>query len=135
VDYIKGFGSIPSPNKVEVTAADGSKQTIEGKNILVTTGCKSRELPPLPFNGKSVISSKEAMILPEQPKELVIIGAGAIGVEFAYIYNAFGTKVTIVEMMPNLLPVEDDEVGAALTKSFQKQGITCLNKITEHLLL
>ncbi len=126
VDYINGFASIAAPNKVEVTARDGSKQIIEGKNILVTTGCKSRELPPLPFNGKSVISSKEAMVLPTQPKSMVIIGAGAIGVEFAYIYNAFGTKVTIIEMMPNLLPVEDDEVGATLTKSFKRQGIKCL---------
>ncbi len=133
VDYIKGFGHIVGPNKVEVTDAEGTSQLIEGKNILVTTGCKSRELPPLPFNGKSVISSKEAMILPEQPKEMVIIGAGAIGVEFAYIYNAFGTKVTIVEMMPNLLPVEDDEVGAELTKSFKRQGIKCLvdSKVVE----
>lgn len=126
VEYIKGFGSITAPNKVEVKNTDGTTQTLEGKNILVSTGCKSRELPPLPFNGKSVISSKEAMVLPEQPKEMVIIGAGAIGVEFAYIYNAFGTKVTIIEMMPNLLPVEDDEIGATLTKSFKKQGINCL---------
>jgi len=126
IDYIKGFGSIAGPNKVEVTDADGNQSIVEGTNILISTGCKSRELPPLPFNGKSVISSKEAMILESQPKEMVIIGAGAIGVEFAYIYNAFGTKVTLVEMMPNLLPVEDDEVGAALTKSFKKQGIKCL---------
>ncbi len=126
VDYVRGAGSITGDNQVEVTAADGSKQTLEGANIIVSTGCKSRELPPLPFNGKSVISSKEAMVLEQQPKDMVIIGAGAIGVEFAYIYNAFGTKVTIIEMMPNLLPVEDDEVGAALTKSFTKQGINCL---------
>lgn len=132
VDYIKGYGSVLGDNKVQVTAADGAEQVIEGQNILITTGCKSRELPPLPFNGKSVISSKEAMVLEEQPKEMVIIGAGAIGVEFAYIYNAFGTKVTIIEMQKNLLPVEDDEVGAALTKSFTKQGIKCLvdSKVT-----
>lgn len=126
IDYVPGFGSIVNSNKVEVTAADGSKQIIEGKNILVATGCKSRDLPPLPHNGKSVISSKEAMNLPEQPKEMVIIGAGAIGVEFAYIYNAFGTKVTIIEMLPSLLPVEDDEVGKELQKSFTKQGVRCL---------
>ena len=126
IDYIRGFGSVIDGNHVEVTAADGSKQIVEGSNILVTTGCKSRELPPLPFNGKSVISSKEAMILAEQPKEMVIIGAGAIGVEFAYVYNAFGTKVTIIEMQPNLLPVEDTEVGVELQKSFVKQGVRCL---------
>ncbi len=126
VDYVRGHGSIVGDNQVEVTAADGSQQILEGANIIISTGCKSRELPPLPFNKKSVISSKEAMILEKQPKDMVIIGAGAIGVEFAYIYNAFGTKVTIIEMMPNLLPVEDDEVGAALTKSFTKQGVNCL---------
>jgi len=126
VDYIRGFGSIVDGNHVEVTAADGSKQVIEGANILVATGCKSRELPPLPFNGKSVISSKEAMVLPQQPREMVIIGAGAIGVEFAYVYNAFGTKVTMIEMQPNLLPVEDTEVGLELQKSFTKQGVRSL---------
>ena len=126
VDYIRGVGNILGDGKVEVVAADGTKQIIESKNIMVATGCKSRALPPLPFNGKSVISSKEAMILETQPKEMVIIGAGAIGVEFAYIYNAFGTKVTLIEMQPNLLPVEDDEIGAEITKSFKKQGIKCL---------
>jgi dihydrolipoamide dehydrogenase len=83
VDYIRGFGSIPAPNKVEVKDAEGNIQTLEAKNILVSTGCKSRELPPLPFNGKSVISSKEAMNLPVQPKDMLIIGAGAIGVDLA----------------------------------------------------
>lgn len=126
IDYVPGFGALLGDNKVEVTAADGSKQVIAGQNILVATGCKSRDLPPLPHNGKSVISSKEAMNLPEQPKEMVIIGAGAIGVEFAYIYNAFGTKVTIIEMLPSLLPVEDDEIGKELQKSFTKQGVRCL---------
>jgi dihydrolipoamide dehydrogenase len=126
IDYVPGFGALVDGNKVEVTAADGTKQILEGANILIATGCKSRDLPPLPHNGKSVISSKEAMNLAEQPKEMVIIGAGAIGVEFAYIYNAFGTKVTVIEMLPNLLPVEDTEVGQELQKSFTKQGVRCL---------
>ena len=126
IDYVPGFGALIDGNKVEVTAADGTKQILEGANILIATGCKSRDLPPLPHNGKSVISSKEAMNLAEQPKEMVIIGAGAIGVEFAYIYNAFGTKVTVIEMLPNLLPVEDTEVGQELQKSFTKQGVRCL---------
>lgn len=128
VDYIRGFGSIEGGGKVGVTAADGSTQTLQAKDILIATGCKSRGLPGLPFNGKSVIGSREAMVLAEQPKEMIVIGAGAIGVEFAYIYNAFGTKVTLVEMMPRLLPVEDDEIGDALEKSFIKQGIRCLTK-------
>jgi dihydrolipoamide dehydrogenase len=126
VDYIRGVGAIEAPGKVSVTAADGTVQTLETAHILVATGCKSRPLPPLPFNGTSVISSKEAMVLENQPKSMIIIGAGAIGVEFAYIYNAFGTKVTLVEMLPRILPVEDDEVGEALEKSLIKQGIRCL---------
>ena len=126
VDYVRGFGSILDNKHVEVTATDGSKQTLEGSNILVATGCKSKQLPPLPFNGSSVISSKEAMVLAKQPESMVIIGAGAIGVEFAYVYNAYGTKVTMVEMLPNLLPVEDTEIGVELQKSFTKQGVRCL---------
>ena len=132
VDYVRGFGSIEGTGKVGVKASDGSTQTLETKDILIATGCKSRPLPPLPFNGTSVIGSKEAMILPNQPKEMIIIGAGAIGIEFAYIYNAFGTKVTVIEMLPRILPVEDDEVGDALEKSLIKQGIRILTntKIT-----
>lgn len=126
VDYIRGMGSVEAPGKVKVEAADGTTSTLEGTNILIATGCKSRGLPALPFNGTSVIGSKEAMVLPKQPKDMIIIGAGAIGVEFAYIYNSFGTKVTVVEMLPRMLPVEDDEVGDALEKSFIKQGIRCL---------
>jgi dihydrolipoamide dehydrogenase len=126
VDYIRGFGSIAGPGKVEVTDKDGGKQMLEADHVLVATGCKSRDLPGLPHNGETVIGSKEGMVLETQPKELIIIGAGAIGVEFAYIFNAFGTKVTLVEMLPRLLPIEDDEVGDALRKSFTKQGIRCL---------
>jgi len=133
VDYVRGFGAIVAPGKVEVTAADGSKSTADAKDIIIATGAKSRPLPPLPYNGTTVIGSKEAMVLGKQPKSMIIIGAGAIGVEFAYIYNAFGTKVTLVEMAPRLVPVEDDEIGDALEKSFIKQGIRCLanHKITK----
>ena len=126
VESIRGFGSIEGPGKVGVKAADGSFRLLETKDILIATGCRSRALPGLPFNGGTVIGSKEAMTLAQQPKEMVIIGAGAIGVEFAYIYNAFGTKVTLVEMLPRILPIEDDEVGEALEKSLIKQGIRCL---------
>jgi dihydrolipoamide dehydrogenase len=132
VDYVRGYGSVLEAGKVEVRAADGTTQVLEAKNIIIATGAKSRDLPGLPYNGKSVISSKEAMVLPEQPKSMVIIGAGAIGVEFAYIYNAFGTEVTLVEMMPRILPVEDDDVGDEMKKAYTRLGIKCLTdtKIT-----
>jgi dihydrolipoamide dehydrogenase len=126
VDSLRGHGSIVEPGKVEVTSADGTRQRLDTRHILVATGCQARELPGLPFNGRSVIGSREALVLARQPKEIVVIGAGAIGVEFAYFFSAFGTKVTLVEMLPRLLPVEDDEIGAALYKSFVKQGIRCL---------
>ena len=83
----------------------------------------SRPLPGFPFNGRTVIGSREAMVLEKQPKDIIIIGAGAIGVEFAYFFNAFGTKVTLVEMMPNILPLEDTEVSQTLEKAFAKQGV------------
>ena len=132
VEYFRGFGTVEGSGKVSVKAADGTTQALETKDILISTGCKARPLPPFPFNGTTVISSKEAMNLATQPKEMIIIGAGAIGVEFAYIYNAFGTKVTLVEMLPRILPVEDDEVGDALEKALIKQGIRVLTntKIT-----
>ena len=126
VDYVRGTGALLGGGKVEVTGRDGSKSTIEGAKILVATGCTTRPMPGLPFNGTSVIGSKDAMCLAKQPKDMIIIGAGAIGIEFAYFYAAFGTKVTVVEMMPNILPVEDTDVSVALEKSFKKQGIVCL---------
>ena len=132
VDYIKGFGSLEGPGKVGVEN-DGKKEVHEAKNIIIATGCKPRELPPLPFDGKAVLSSKDAMTLKEQPKSMLIIGAGAIGVEFAYVYKAFGTDVTLVEMQSTILPVEDQEVGKALEKSYKKLGVNCLTdtKVTE----
>ena len=126
VDYVKGFGSIKGSNQVEVKKADGSAEILDTKNVIIATGAKSRPLPGLDINGTTVISSKEAMILATQPKSMVIIGAGAIGVEFAYIYNAFDTEVTLIEMMPNLLPVEDDEISETITKIYKKAGIKCL---------
>lgn len=128
VDYIRGEGRLKGPGQVLVIDKDGKEQTLEGTSIMLATGCKSRPLPDLPFNGKTVISSKEAMVLEQQPKSMIIIGAGAIGVEFAYFYNAFGTEVTVVEMMDHLLPVEDTEVSQTLEKSFKKQGIKALTK-------
>ena len=132
VEYMRGFGSIEGAGKISVKAADGTSRIVEGQAILIATGCQSRGLAELPFNGRSVIGSKDAMTLSQQPKDMIIVGAGAIGVEFAYIYNAFGTKVTLVEMLPRILPSEDDEVGATIEKSLIKQGIRCLpnTKIT-----
>lgn len=126
VDYIRGKGSLAGNGRVDVVDANGKRSTMEGEHILLSTGCTSRPLPGLPFNGKTVISSKEAMLLPKQPKDMIVIGAGAIGVEFAFFYNAFGTKVTLVEMLPAILPVEDGEVSQALEKAFKKQGIRVL---------
>lgn len=126
VDYIRGEASLEKAGSVTVKMADGKTETHTAGKILLATGCVSRPMPGFAFNGKTVISSKEAMILPQQPKSLIVIGAGAIGVEFAYFYNAFGTQVTVVEMLPHLLPVEDTEVSQALEKAFQKQGIKIL---------
>ena len=126
VDYIRGEAAIPKAGTVEVTDKDGKKKEYTASKIMLSTGVVTRELPGFPFNGKSVIGSKQAMVLAEQPKDIIIIGAGAIGVEFAYFFNAFGTKVTIVEMLPNILPVEDTEVSVALEKSLAKQGIKIL---------
>lgn len=126
VDYIRGTAAIPKAGVVEVTDKDGNKTAHTATKILIATGVVSREMPGFPFNGKSVIGSKQAMVLPEQPKEIIIIGAGAIGIEFAYFFNAFGTNVTVVEMMPNILPVEDTDVSVALERSLTKQGIRIL---------
>ncbi len=126
VDYIRGSGVVPKAGVVEVTDKDGKKTTHTASKILISTGVVSREMPGFPFNGRSVIGSKQAMVLPEQPKEIIIIGAGAIGIEFAYFFNAFGTKVTVVEMLPNILPVEDTDVSISLEKSLTKQGIRIL---------
>ena len=130
VDYLKCTASIPAAGKVEVTAADGTKATHDAANILITTGAKSRPMPGFPFNGTTVIGSKEAMTLEKQPKSVIVIGAGAIGIEFAYFFNAYGTKVTVVEMLPNILPVEDTEVSQTLEKSLSTAGIRTLPNTT-----
>ncbi len=126
IDWLRGSAAMDKAGEVKVTGADGKVEAHTAAKILIATGCVPRPMPGLDFNGTTVISSKEAMNLPAQPKSIVIIGAGAIGVEFAYFYNAFGTKVTLVEMLPNLLPIEDTEVSQALEKSFAKQGVTAL---------
>ncbi|MEX2578058.1 MAG: dihydrolipoyl dehydrogenase [Verrucomicrobiales bacterium] len=123
VDYIRGEGGLAANGKVEVVDSEGKKESHSAENVLVSTGCKSRELPFLPFDDEKVIGSKRAMTLKEQPKSMIIIGAGAIGIEFAYFYAAFGTEVTVVEMLDSVLPVEDKEVSKALEKSLAKQGL------------
>ncbi len=131
IDVVMGTGKLLPGKKLEVTpvsgagagSADGKKQILEAKHIIIATGARSRELPALKQDGKKIIGYREAMVLPEQPKSMVVVGSGAIGSEFAYFYSAIGTKVTLVEFMPNIVPVEDEEVSKQLEKSFKKQGI------------
>jgi dihydrolipoamide dehydrogenase len=130
IDVIAGTGKVKPGKKVEVTAADGSKQDIEAKHIIIATGARSRELPNLKQDGKKIIGYRDAMTLPSQPKSMVVVGSGAIGVEFAYFYATMGTKVTIVEFMPNIVPVEDEEVSKQLERSFKKIGVEILTKTT-----
>ena len=126
IDVIFGYGKIKAKGQLEVTAADGKKQIVEGKYIIIATGGRSRELPNLKQDGKKVIGYREAMVLPTQPKSLIIVGSGAIGVEFAYVYNSMGTKVTIVEFLPRIVPVEDEDISKELEKQYKKQGIDIL---------
>jgi dihydrolipoamide dehydrogenase len=126
VEQIKGFGKLAKGKKVEVTDEAGKKTTYEAKNIILATGARSRELPNLPIDGKKIIGYRQAMVLEKQPKKMVVVGSGAIGVEFAYFYNAIGTEVTVVEYLPNIVPVEDEEVSKALERSFKKNGINIM---------
>jgi dihydrolipoamide dehydrogenase len=128
IDVINGNGMLMPGKKVEVTAADGSKATHEANHIILATGARSRELPNLKQDGKKIIGYRDAMVLPAQPKSMVVVGSGAIGSEFAYFYNAMGTKVTLVEFMPVIVPVEDEEVSKQLERSFKKAGITVMTE-------
>jgi len=123
IDVIMGYGKIVSKGKVEVTAADGALQVVDTKYIVIATGGRSRVLPNLPQDGKKIVGYREAMVLPQQPKSMIIVGSGAIGVEFAYVYNSMGTKVTIVEFLPRIVPVEDEDISKELEKQYKKQGI------------
>jgi dihydrolipoamide dehydrogenase len=123
IDHIAGFAKLKKGGKVEVDT-DGKKTDYEAKHIIVATGGRSRELPAIKLDGKKIIGYREAMILEKAPKKLLIIGSGAIGVEFAYFYNTLGTEVTIVEFLPRIVPVEDEEVSKTLDKSFKKSGMT-----------
>jgi dihydrolipoamide dehydrogenase len=123
IEVHMGFGKLKAKGKLEVTAADGSKKIVEGKHIIIATGGRSRELPSLKIDGKKIIGYREAMILPKLPKSMIVVGSGAIGVEFGYFYNSMGSKVTIVEFMPRAVPVEDEDVSKELEKNFKKNGI------------
>ncbi|MBK7763835.1 MAG: dihydrolipoyl dehydrogenase [Bacteroidetes bacterium] len=123
IEVIMGYGKIKAKGQVDVTSADGKTNTLDCKHIIIATGGRARTLPNLPIDGKKVIGYREAMVLPTQPKSMIVVGSGAIGVEFAYFYNSIGTKVTIVEFMPRIVPVEDEDVSKELEKSFKKQGI------------
>ena len=118
IDVIIGYGKIKPGKKVDV---DGTEYSAD--HIIISTGARSRELPSLPQDGKKVIGYRKAMTLEKQPKKLIIVGSGAIGVEFAYFYNAMGTEVTVVEYMPRIVPLEDEEISKQLERSFKKSGI------------
>lgn len=123
IDVIFGTATLQKNKKVKVALNDGGEQTYEGNHIIVATGARSRELPNLPQDGEKVIGYRQALNLPNQPKSIIVVGSGAIGVEFAYFYATLGTKVTIVEYLPRIVPVEDEEVSKQLEKSFKKSGI------------
>jgi dihydrolipoamide dehydrogenase len=126
IDVIMGMGKLNGKKEVEVTGTDGKTTAYQAKHIILATGARSRQLPNLPIDGKKVIGYREAMVLPQQPKTMIVVGSGAIGVEFAYFYNSIGTKVTIVEFLPRIVPVEDEDVSKELEKSFKKKGITVM---------
>ena len=128
IDVIKGEGKVKPGKKLEVKGEDGKSTVYEAKNIIIATGARSRELPNLKQDGKKIIGYREALVLPSLPKSMVVVGSGAIGVEFAYFYNTLGVKVTVVEFMPNIVPVEDEDVSKQLEKSFKKQGMEILTE-------
>lgn len=124
VDVIEGRGALLTPSTLEVTDPTGAKRRIEAAHVILATGGRPRQLPGAPCDGESILTSKEVMVLPEVPSSLLVIGAGAIGVEFAYMYQVFGTRVTVVEMLPNLLPIEDTDVSIELERIFKKRGMS-----------
>lgn len=130
IDVIMGVAKIKKGGKVEVKGADGSAKEYSAKHTILATGARSRELPNLPQDGKKVIGYRQAMNLPEQPKSIIVVGSGAIGIEFAYFYNAMGTKVTVVEFMDRIVPVEDEEISKQLERSLKKIGINILTSST-----
>lgn len=126
IEVINGFGRLKSPNQVEVHSPSGQVSVISAQHIILATGARAKSLPNIPVDGKKVISYKEALNLPTQPKELVVMGSGAIGVEFAYFYHSIGTKVTLVEYLPRLVPNEDEDISKELERMYKKYGIEVL---------
>lgn len=126
IDVLMGYGKITGKGKIEVASSDGKKQIVEGKYIIIATGGRSRQLPNLPQDGKKIIGYREAMVLPQQPASMIVVGSGAIGIEFADFYNAMGTKVTIIEYLPRIVPVEDEDISKELEKQLKKKGIAIL---------
>ena len=128
IDIINGFGKLKGKEKVEVTDEKDNKTVYEAKHIILATGGRSRELPNLKIDNEKVIGYRKAMVLEKKPESMVIVGSGAIGVEFAYFYAAMGTKVTIVEYMPNIVPVEDEDISKQLEKEYKKLGISIMTR-------
>jgi dihydrolipoamide dehydrogenase len=126
IEVISGTGKIKPGKKIDVTDKDGQVTELSAEHIIIATGARSRELPNLPQDGKKVIGYRQAMVLPEQPKSMIVVGSGAIGVEFAHFYNSMGTKVTIVEFMPNVVPVEDEDISKQFERSLKKAGINIM---------
>ncbi|PJJ79573.1 dihydrolipoyl dehydrogenase [Mucilaginibacter auburnensis] len=123
IDVINGFGKLKAKGVIEVKGTDGAVKEYTAKNIILATGGRSRELPNLKQDNVKVIGYRQAMVLPKQPKSMVVVGSGAIGIEFAYFYNSIGTKVTVVEYLDNIVPLEDEEVSKGLARILKKQGI------------
>lgn len=126
IDVIKGSANLKKGHKVAVEGEDKKVTEYEAKHIIIATGARSRELPNLPQDGKKIIGYREALVLPKLPKKMVVVGSGAIGSEFAYFYNAMGVEVTLIEFLPNIVPVEDEEVSKQLERSFKKAGINVM---------
>lgn len=126
IEVIEGFGKLKPGKKLDVTAADGKVTEYSADHIIIATGARSRELPNLPQDGVKVIGYRQAMTLPTQPKSMIIVGSGAIGVEFAHFYNSMGTNVTIVEFMPNIVPVEDEDISKQMERSMKKAGVSIM---------
>jgi len=130
IDLIQGSGKVKPGRIVEVTDSTETKTEYTANHIIIATGARSRELPNLKQDGKKVIGYREAMTLPSQPKSLVVVGSGAIGSEFAWFYHSLGTQVTLVEVLPNIVPIEDEEVSKALERSFKKAGMKVLTGVS-----
>ncbi len=126
IDVIEGYGTLKPGKKMDVKATDGKVTEYSADYIIIATGARSRELPNLPQDGKKVIGYRQAMTLPQQPKKMIVVGSGAIGVEFASFYNSMGTEVTIIEFLPNVVPVEDEDISKQFERSLKKAGITVM---------